>query len=235
MSVCGGWSMVNSRGPVTRAITLWCRSWSCPDCAPRRRAALKKLAMSGKPTKFVTLTIKPGTAGGPDEHALRLSDAFRKLIKRWRRHKHGHEVEFLAVFEPTKKGQPHLHVMLRAPYTRQEWLSRQMRDLLDSPIVDIRAITDRRKIARYVAKYITKSNIRFGTAKRYWTSPRYSLEARRKKTPVEEGGSGWDIWREPLWYVAEVLGNLGHAVEWVSDTEWWLIPGSRAGPAMGGR
>lgn len=228
MSVCGGWTLVNLRQTPQRAITLFCRSWSCPDCAPRRRAALKRLAMSGKPTKFLTLTIKEEVGIAPEEQALRLSDAFRKLVKRWRRHKRGHEVEFCAVFEPTKAGRPHLHIMLRAPYTRQEWLSRQMKDLLESPIVDIRAITDRRKVARYVAKYITKSNVRFGTAKRYWCSPRYSLEPRRKKIDAAEGGSGWEIWEEPLWLFAQRWGQrTGALLEWVTghDLSIWAGAG----------
>ena len=230
MTVCGGWSIVNARGPAVRAITLWCRSWSCPDCAPKRRARLKRQAMSGKPTKFVTLTIKEDAAKSVEEQALLLSDAFRKLIKRWRRHKPGQEVEFCAVFEPTKAGRPHLHVMLRAPYTRQDWLSRQMKDLLDSPIVDIRAITDRRKVARYVAKYITKSNVRFGSAKRYWFSPKYQLDEKPHRDPGDEWGSGWRVWQSPLWAIAEELKNLYLAVEWISDTELWVIPQQTAGP-----
>jgi hypothetical protein len=203
MTVCGGWSLVNLRSHPQRAITLHCRSWSCIDCAPRRRRALKRLALHGKPTKFLTLTISERANATAAEQAMLLSDAWRKLLKRWRRHKPKSEIAFLAVFEPTKAGRPHLHIMLRAPYTRQQWLSKQMNDLLASPIVDIRAITDRRKVAKYVAKYITKSNTRFGTSKRYWSSKGYDLEAACKPKPDRIWGSGWSIWQEPLWAVAD--------------------------------
>lgn len=180
-----------------------------------RRWQLKRLATSGKPTKFLTLTMKEGIEHDAATAALMLSDAFRKLLKRWRRHKHGQDIEFLAVFEPTKNGRPHLHVMLRAPYTRQQWLSKQMLDLLDSPIVDIRAITDRRKVAKYIAKYITKSNIRFGKAKRYWCSKRYSLDPSKKRDPNDRWGSGWSIFEQPLWLVAEEWSRLHRVViEW---------------------
>lgn len=219
MTVCGGWSIVQARWTATRAITMFCRSWSCPDCAPRRRAALKRAALDGKPTKFLTLTIKDRECS-VEEQALLLSDAFRKLIKRWRRHKKGAEVEYLAVFEPhPTSGRPHLHVMLRAPYTRQEWLSRQMKDLLDSPIVDIRAITDRRKVARYVAKYITKSNIRFGTAKRYWASPRYAPKPEKFKKAPGPLGDTFFVSRSPLWLLARGWEALGRIVEWTTDHE----------------
>ena len=222
MTVCGGWSIVVPHWTAAKAITMFCRSWSCPDCAPRRRAALKRLAMSGRPTKFLTLTIKDGMAPTPEAEALLLSDAFRKLIKRWRRHKKGHEVEFLAVFEPHKSGRPHLHVMLRAPYTRQEWLSKQMKDLLESPIVDIRAITDRRKVARYVAKYITKSNVRFGSAKRYWSSPRYAPKA-EKETKLKDAISGTAyVARAPLWHLASGWQSMGCEVEWIDDNELYV-------------
>lgn len=225
MTVCGGWSLVNLRKTPQRAITLRCRSWSCPDCGPLRERALKALARGGKPTKFLTLTIKDRECS-VDEQALLLSDAFRKLIKRWRRHKPNDEIEFLAVFEPhPSSGRPHLHVILRAPFTQQAWLSKQMDDLLDSPIVDIRAITDRRRVAMYIAKYITKSNKRFGSAKRYWSSKRYDLSGFKKKRDYDEFGSGWQIYQQPLWSIAEEFGNYGVEVEWLSDTEWIIFCG----------
>jgi len=230
MSLCGGWTLVRHRGPYTRGITLWCRSWSCPDCAPRRRAALKRLALKGKPTKFLTLTMKDGIAGEPADHALLLSAAFRNLVKRWRRYKRGHDIQFLAVFEPTKSGRPHLHVMLRAPYTDQRWLSRQMADLLDSPIVDIRAITDRRKVARYVAKYITKSNVRFGTAKRYWCSPSYEIDKRPKEIDGVPNFSGWHVHEGSAYFVAERFRQLGYAVEMVTENEFITEPSHHPPP-----
>lgn len=192
--------------------------------------------MSGKPTKFLTLTIKDRDAP-VDQQALMLSDAFRKLIKRWRRHKKGHPVEYLAVFEPhPSSGRPHLHIMLRAPYTRQQWLSKQMDDLLDSPIVDIRAITDRRKVARYVAKYITKSNVRFGTAKRYWSSPKYEIDKPVKEPATDEFGSGWRVWEDPLWAIAELYRSQGRAVLWIGDYELEVPSGlhNRAPPGRWG-
>jgi len=230
MTVCGGWSMVAQENGIRRHITLWCRSWSCTDCAPKRRRSLIRLAKSGQPTKFLTLTIKDRDAT-PADQALLLSNAFRNLIKRWRRHKPNSQIEFCAVFEPhPSSGRPHLHVIMRAPYTRQEWISRQMADLLDSPIVDIRAITDRRKVAYYIAKYVTKSNIRFGTAKRYWTSKLYDLTKKTRKAAEDFPWPKWQVVKEPLWSLAEQMGNLGFAVRWITEHEFWHLPGERLKP-----
>lgn len=181
--------------------------------------------MSGKPTKFLTLTIKDRPVS-PAEQALLLSDALRKLIKRWKRHKRGAEIEYCAVFEPhPSSGRPHLHIMLRAPYTRQQWLSRQMTDLLDSPIVDIRAITDRRKVARYVAKYITKSNTRFGSAKRYWCSKKYELDKPEPSRGDDLWGSGWHIWQEPLWLLAQTIARMRMTITWDGDHAFSAVSG----------
>ena len=85
MTLCGGWSLVKHHDAGTTAITLWCRSWLCTDCAPFRIAALKRYAMDGNPTTFMTLTVNPQTGESPQDRAQALVDAFRIMIKRARR------------------------------------------------------------------------------------------------------------------------------------------------------
>ncbi|MEE8540002.1 MAG: hypothetical protein V3S54_09300 [Woeseiaceae bacterium] len=89
---------------------------------------------------------------------------------------------FLAVFEKTKRGEPHLHILLRTVYLDQAWLSDQMKELIGAPIVDIRSLTSAAKIANYVTKYIAKDPHKFIGTKRYWSSRDYLLP-----DPKEDG------------------------------------------------
>jgi hypothetical protein len=75
---------------------------------------------------------------------------------------------YFAVVERHKSGRPHLHILLRAPFIPQWWLSSQMRELAKSPICDIRAVKGTKMAAAYVAKYIGKAPARFADARAYW-------------------------------------------------------------------
>jgi hypothetical protein len=84
---------------------------------------------------------------------------------------------FLAVFEQTKLGWPHLHIVCRVPWIDQRWLSAQMDKAIGAPIVDIRRIANLQELAGYVAKYIGKDPHHFEGTKRYWKSKDYDLRS----------------------------------------------------------
>jgi len=89
----------------------------------------------------------------------------------------GGELEFICVVEKHRSGWPHLHLCIRARWIDQAWLSAQMRDIINSPVVWIERINNKSKIAGYVAKYCTKAAEKIGTCKRYWQSKKYQLRA----------------------------------------------------------
>lgn len=217
MSVCGGWSLVHHQNGDSRAISLWCRAWTCPDCFWRRLRRLKREAQAGQPTTFLTLTVNPATYSGPDERAMRLSHAFRAFIRLARKTYPAKPIDYLAVFETTKRGEPHLHVLMRAPYIPQRWISALMSKLINAPIVDISKVHDKRHVAAYVAKYISKGPHRFGTTKRYWSSPGYHLQRPPRVAPADDGGSRWYVQRDPLLVIADQWCKLGYAVEWINS------------------
>jgi hypothetical protein len=140
-----------------------------------RKRRLMAQAASGVPTRFLTLTINPNVGCSPDERLQLLSHAWRTCVKRLRRQYGERNIEYLAIVEATKRGEPHLHILLRAPYIPQSLISSIMGELIDSPIVDIRRIKGSRQIIQYVAKYVTKSPHHFGTGKRYWSSYRWEI------------------------------------------------------------
>jgi len=206
--LCSERSLVKSAATWAVAIPLYCRSWHCDICRPRRQQQLIALGKAGQPNRFLTLTTSAATAKTPAEKAKALASAFRLLIKRARRLVAPGKVEYCAVFEATKLGNPHLHILLRSPYLAQAWISAAMRELAGAPIVDIRQVKSAAQAASYVSKYIGKEPERFGTCKRYWTSGNWDL--RTKEDNPEDGSTPWSIVDLPLkelwriWYFRQL-------------------------------
>ena len=215
MTVCGGWSLVKHDSAGTTGITLWCRAWSCTDCMPHRLASLKRMATDGQPTTFLTLTVNPETNQTPEGRARDLVDAMRIMMKRARRKFTKSPIEYMAVFEETKKGEPHLHMLLRAPFVPQKWISETMNELIRAPIVDIRQV----KSARLVAQYVAKGPKSFGTLKRYWSTFGYDLQRKTREEIETEKRSHWWVVQEPLFIIAQSWQSLGRVVVWISDNE----------------
>lgn len=198
VSLCRQWTLVKNLDVARYAKPLPCRSWTCDHCAPKRRAQLMARAAAGQPTRFVTLTVNPETYDSPESRLLHLANAWRTVVKRIRRLHPDSEVEYLAIVEQTKAGEPHLHILLRSPFIPRNWLGQAMYDLINAPIVDIRLIRDPRHVIRYVAKYVTKAPARLGTCKRYWTSQ--SWEGPRSEPGEKDPsiGPGWILDQRPI-------------------------------------
>jgi hypothetical protein len=229
MSVCGGWSLVRHRAHGTEAITMWCRSWLCVDCAPKRVWKLARFASDGQPTTFLTLTVNPAVGESAGQRAQALSDAFKVLVKRARRKFTKCAIEYLAVFEETKRGEPHLHILLRAPFIPQSWISDTMKELINAPIVDIRRVGQARNAARYVSKYLAKGPKPFANLKRYWSSQGYDLTDPELKKAKAAQDTGWRVWQEPLFLLVEAWQNYHHVAVWLNDHSV-IFPSQRAGP-----
>lgn len=229
MAVCGGWSLAKVERGGLRAITLFCRSWLCSDCLPRRLAALKREALSGNPTTFMTLTVNPQRGESVEIRARELSDALKILVKRARRKWTKSPLEYFAVFEETKKGEPHLHLVMRAPYIPQAWLSNTMAELIGAPIVDIRKVGSARGVAKYVAKYVAKGPRGFGALKRYWSSRGYSLTVKPERKSKSEFDPHWTVEKRSLWQLAARYGAIGYSITWDGDRgfEAILLAGHR--------
>lgn len=212
MSLCQGWSLVRTESVRTKAITLYCRSWLCPDCMPKRLRQLKRFAAGGNPSTFMTLTVSPRTGETIELRARALADGLKLLIKRARRKWTKGEIEYMAIFEETKKGEPHLHILMRAPFIPQRWLSQQMDELIAAPIVDIRRVASAKHAAAYVAKYVAKGPKAFGSLKRYWSSQGYNRAAARKRAEEFHEFASWIVEKRPLWTIRAMWELMGWQV-----------------------
>ena len=217
VTYCGQRCIVKHEGDDFIGVTLKCKSWTCPDCYPDRRKRLIAEAIGGQPTAFLTLTIRRHESMTANEAATRITAAWPVLVKRiTRRYGIKHLARFV-VMEATKLGWPHLHVLLRGQWIDQAWLSAQMLDLLDSPVVDIRKIDGPGRVAGYVAKYVGKATHKFGTCKRYWQSRDYDLRTAPPERPKARPGEGWEVNRFTLEGFIERWRAFGYRLERISN------------------
>lgn len=149
---------------------------------------------------FLTLTVNPARYETPDAAARDLKTAWVNLRRAMERDHGVKKPPFIAIFEATKKGWPHLHVLMRCRFISQKWYSDTMRRLIGAPIVDVRFIQDTGRVAAYVSKYVSKAPEAFNHCKRWWRSHDYAIEEeeapafRRFSPHVTEHRERFAIW-----------------------------------------
>lgn len=203
---------------------LSCRSWLCDECFKHRLTGLRNLAASGKPDAFITLTVSNATADEPDEAARRLVHAWRMTVQRGKREGVIRGIEYLAVFEATKKGRPHLHILARCNYIPQGWLSRCMDEYAKAPIVDIRAVRSQGEASRYIAKYVSKGPGRYDGCKRYWRTMGWVVDPDELPAGRAVADSWTQIDPDPIGVVVGWYERHGWRAEWVNETRARLYP-----------
>lgn len=218
--LCGEWTLVKQIGEKLYAEPLKCRCWHCEHCRPHRVNQLKALARDGHPDTFLTLTVNPATGESPDDRACALSRAWRLLrLRAMRKYKYK-SLPFLAVFEKTKNGEPHLHILLRVKWLDQRWLSEQMSLLIGAPIVDIRRVTSQKGAARYIAKYLGKDPHSFDGCKRYWRSQDWALEVEPDDERIYIPPDAVAILRVDLKAYLENMKRQGWSIYQEEGGEW---------------
>ncbi|GAI69972.1 unnamed protein product [marine sediment metagenome] len=181
-----------------------CRSWDCEKCGPRKRAALIARIAAGKPERELTLTCPVGKFLTPRLAALAMKAAFAELMRHIRRV--WGPCEYILVWEFTKKGVPHCHVVLRGGYVAQKWISRLWNALGIGPIVYINSVKGSKLHAAHVCKYLAKANGQSARALAplhvVQVSKNYDL-AQEPRTAVEKYPDMVWVWdRLPPWEVA---------------------------------
>lgn len=198
---CGLSTFENHRHDHTRYVRFRCKGWKCPHCGPRRLKKLAKDAYLGRPTAFLTLTVNPAAFKCRASAAQALVVSFRRLREEIQRTRKLGPIPFIAVFEATEAGWPHLHILWRGPYVPQKWISNFMARRHDSPIVDIRKIRNRKSAAGYVAKYVGKAPHQFGGCKRYWRNSAYIVA----RTADKARPGQWKMLRTSLEHISDSL------------------------------
>ena len=173
MSLCTERTIVNEGASEGTYSTLKCKRWSCDECRPMLKQRVARKARDGNPNIFLTLTWNANRSETPDQAARVMKHAWVLLRRRIAKKFDIKNVPFIVVFERTKKGWPHMHLLLRSRYIKQAWLSEQMNEIMEAPIVDIRKIPNRNAVMFYITKYIGKDLAAFEGCKRWWRSHNY--------------------------------------------------------------
>ena len=173
MSLCGEHSLVNANNVEGVISSLKCKRWSCDECAQANRHRVMHHARCGRPNMFLTLTCDPKRHADPDSAAREMKRGLVALRRRIERRWKVKNIPFIVVYEKTKKGWPHMHLLLRAPFMHWKVLRAMWEDITGAFEVDVRFIKKASQVLFYVTKYIGKDLHAFAGCKRWWRSHNY--------------------------------------------------------------
>jgi len=226
--LCTQWTLVKTQSRIITAEPLRCRSWQCDHCRPIRRKRCINEAAHGEPATFITLTVNPAHLSSPDERAQALVSAWREVRRLAKKKWHYKTIPFYAVFERTKAGEPHLHILSRIRWLDQAWLSNVMKRLIGAPICDVRPVDKGRNPGRYIAKYIGKDLTQFAGVKRYWRSLDWLETEARRIWEDERPVCDIAVWKMCLYDAVVALAHLGTPLsKFEPETAFSVLRGRR--------
>jgi len=211
MPLCTDLVLVNANQQRGEIKALKCKRWKCEICNPDNRWKVMCKARDGLPNLFLTLTVSD--KGYEDENA-QARDMKRGLVLLRRRieaHWGIKNIPFIVVFERHKRGQPHMHLLLRAPYLHQKVLLGMWRDIMGSGGVNTKFVKNKEKILFYITKYIGKDLAHFEGCKRWWRSQNFNV-VKEEREPIILFGECLYIDRVSLEYLHDRLKRDGMIV-----------------------
>lgn len=175
-------------------------------------------------TTLLTLTCNPSAHKSHSAAFAAMSIGVNRLVKRIRRQWPKAEVQYFLIWERTKKGWPHAHLLLRAPFIPQAWLSHHWAELTGAPIVDIRKLDSSDAVIAYVAKYLTKDPSVPPGMKRYRFSQGFLDKLLRPPTAPLGAKITWDLMPATALEVARSRSVHGSTVQSHADGSFTLYP-----------
>lgn len=152
---------------------LHCKSWSCPDCAPKKAkrlfASMYKFFSQFKGVPLWTFTASPSSYT-EIEHAKLMQAAFHIFLKECRRNKlisdKQRKFKYVRILELHKSGYVHYHILtthfvkyeiLCELWSRALIVAGYIPTLPKFSNVNTKWIPDAKQAARYVVKYVIKA------------------------------------------------------------------------------
>ena len=205
-------------------MPLYCRKWDCESCGKHHRRRLRRRLLAGEPNSFLTLTVNPALFESSEDAFRQASLAINRLFKVLRRRYPHAGIQYALVWERTKRGWPHAHILLKAPYLPQALLSREWRRLSGASIVDIRQIRTEGEAAAYVTKYLTKDPaVPFGF-RRFRFSLAYAPAAARQRLSDLLGINTWTRCAAPVTEALQSLNDHGYDLYEYLPELWVSVP-----------
>lgn len=165
---------------------LDCKRSSCDHCGPlkakRYRKAIARAAEAHGLTRFVTLTLDPSVAPGPDESVAYIRECFNKF-RTYLRRKFGVTVPYITVVELQKSGMAHLHVLINR-FVEKAWLNEAWH-AVGGGYTWIKYV-DVHRVSAYMSKYLTKDLLGAVPTKKKRISTSRGIRLFEKRPPL-----GW--------------------------------------------
>jgi hypothetical protein len=160
------------------------------------RYAIRRVAEELNLKYFLTLTLDPSKLERTEDAVHHVRTVFNKF-REYLRREYGEPPRYICILEFTQKGIPHLHVLLDR-YIPQKWISLVWDRLGGGRVVFIKQVTVRR-VAHYLAKYLTKELILSAPK----GTRRITTARSIKLFPKFQSGIIWEFLRESIWNVLE--------------------------------
>lgn len=215
---------MGAAGNYLRAIPATCRRWSCSSCGRRNARRLAARIAAAEVVRFVTLTARAQPDRDPADILDELNAAWRDLWKRIQRQQGDRARGYVKIVELTKSGTPHLHIGLNAGYLSQRWLSAAWSELTGYTIVDVRRVETERGLARYLAKYLTKTHTAVGGRRKWSASSGFLPPVEVLSTAPDGTQVRWSFQFSGAGDLLETLRVAG----WVVRDGWWRSPRAAA-------
>ena len=157
------WFVRHEETGIVRVAAQQCHLRWCPMCAQARTNYISHQVQEWiehtKFAKFITLTLK-STDLPISEQIDSLYDSFKRLrkIKNWKKRITGGVWFFQITLNlKTQQWHPHIHIIAIGKFYSKRKLSADWLAITgDSPIVDIKAVKDKKQAAQYAARYAAK-------------------------------------------------------------------------------
>lgn len=211
---CGRYSVTGIDSKTGRKVfrRINCGGWTCPYCGPRRartaRASIRQHAEDLQLKYFLTLTLDPSKLEGGMREAEFAVQYMRIVFNKFRvylRRKYKEKPAYICVLEFTKKGVPHLHILIDR-YIPQAWISNVWGTLGGGRICFIKQVKVH-QVARYLSKYLTKELL-LSAPKR---TRRITCARAIKLFPKFHSGIAWELLKSSIWWnMAEWRCRIGN-------------------------
>lgn len=219
---CGTWTLVGLAPDKRLVLPLACRRWTCPRCRRKHVRKLKQRLATAHVDSLITLTCAVRAYATPYDGFLALNEAVALLVKRLRRRYSKASIQYWLVWETTKKGWPHVHLLFRGPWVPKGWLSSVWRELAHSPIVDIRPVRNQQQVQDYLVKYLAKDPSVPSGFRRYRSSAAFYPSAGVNVGSPTSPFTTWYTRDETQLVVVSDFLAWGYVIEETRKASWLL-------------
>lgn len=208
---CPTGTIAASTDSATMILPARCRRWRCERCGRQKARVLSRRAAATSARRLITLTARTSEKQTPEWQLDQLNHAWRTIWKRIKRAQGERARGYIRIVELTARGTPHLHIAVDCDYVPQRTLSAWMAELTGWPIVDVREIKSARGLARYLAKYLTKSTTTLAHRRKWSATPGWLPEDPEAADQDPETAVRWAWVRAPVETVRALYLENGYS------------------------